>query len=240
MKSQEQLQEQYEDAYFALLMAEFARSEGKSAWEENERLKKDPNAEVPKEVDVRCQKAIRRHFAKQTAQKVGRITFKAFKHVAAIVGIAAILFISAFAASETVRVNTMNLIIDVLGESTDLHIGSRQNESVPIIKVGWLPDGYILEEQGESNISTWYQYRKSESELILIECTKSNGTVLSIDTEGAAVEYLNIQGSQAILADKDGELQLVWTTSNKMAFLSLIGEGVQKDDLIRVAIDLKY
>lgn len=47
MTKHEKLQEQYEDALFALLMEEFAAEEGKSALEENERLKCDPAFDVP-------------------------------------------------------------------------------------------------------------------------------------------------------------------------------------------------
>lgn len=47
MTKREQLIEQYEDALFALLMDSVAEEEGKKAIELNERLKADPEAEVP-------------------------------------------------------------------------------------------------------------------------------------------------------------------------------------------------
>ena len=49
MTKREQLIEQYEDALFALLMDSVAEEEGKKAIELNERLKADPEAEVPAE-----------------------------------------------------------------------------------------------------------------------------------------------------------------------------------------------
>ena len=48
MTKREQLIEQYEDALFALLMDSVAEEEGKKAIELNERLKADPEAEVPR------------------------------------------------------------------------------------------------------------------------------------------------------------------------------------------------
>ena len=47
MTRREKLQEQYEDALFALLMDDLAVEEGKKAYEENERLKADSSFEVP-------------------------------------------------------------------------------------------------------------------------------------------------------------------------------------------------
>ena len=49
MTRREKLQEQYEDALFALLMDDLAVEEGKKAYEENERLKADSSFEVPSE-----------------------------------------------------------------------------------------------------------------------------------------------------------------------------------------------
>ena len=54
MTRREQLQEQYEDALFALLMDELARSEGEKLLEENERLKQEPDADIPDDVMKRC------------------------------------------------------------------------------------------------------------------------------------------------------------------------------------------
>ena len=65
MTDHERLREQYEDALFALLMEGVAESEGEEALRLNEELKKDPNAEVPKDVQKRCEKTIRSAFAQK-------------------------------------------------------------------------------------------------------------------------------------------------------------------------------
>lgn len=65
MKTREQLQEEYEDALFALLMYDVAELEGRRAEEENERLRNDPNARVPEDLDRKCLQLINRHFLKK-------------------------------------------------------------------------------------------------------------------------------------------------------------------------------
>lgn len=79
MNRQEELQDRYEDALFALLMDKIAAAEGKEALEEIERLKNDPDAAIPEDVDKRCLQTIRRHFAKQKVHAVGRFTMKVVK-----------------------------------------------------------------------------------------------------------------------------------------------------------------
>ena len=49
MARHEELEEEYIDAYFALLMEEIGLEEGKRLERENEELRQDPNAAVPEE-----------------------------------------------------------------------------------------------------------------------------------------------------------------------------------------------
>ena len=144
MTRREKLQERYEDALFSLLMYEVAASEGEKAIEENERLQNDPAAAVPEDVDRRCLQTIHRAFAVRRAREVGHFTVKALGKVAMAAGIAAMLFVGAFAASETLRVNTINYLIETFDDSVDFHFERSEtdvNSPLPNITVGWMPDG---------------------------------------------------------------------------------------------------
>lgn len=70
MKTREQLQEEYEDALFALLMYDVAELEGRCTEEENERLLNDPNARVPEALDRKCLQLINRHFMKKKILRI--------------------------------------------------------------------------------------------------------------------------------------------------------------------------
>ena len=63
MTNREKLQENYEDSVLALLMDEFAESEGRRYIAENERLRQEPEAAVPEEVERRALRFIGRTFA---------------------------------------------------------------------------------------------------------------------------------------------------------------------------------
>lgn len=151
------------------------------------------------------------------------------------------LFTAAFAGSETVRVNTMNLVVEVFGESTDFYFaGNRAANTIPQVTAGWLPEGYLLKDYGEDDIGGWWLYEKSENEFIKIKYTLSDGVVLSIDTENAKTENIQINGIKAMLVQKGGDQQIVWGTEGKGAFIQIAGAGVTRDELIHVANELKY
>ena len=84
MTNHERLREQYEDALFALLMEGVAESEGEEALRLNEELKKDPNAEVPKDVQKRCEKTIRSAFARKQFRTTGRTAIRWLTSVAVV------------------------------------------------------------------------------------------------------------------------------------------------------------
>lgn len=241
MTRREQLQEQYEDALFALMMDDVATAEGKKYLEENERLKNDPDAAVPEEISRECLRTIRRQLAKRKARAAGRVTAKVFGRVAMVAGVAAMLFTAVFATSETVRVNTMNLVVKVYEECTDFYVENGQSaDTIPEVTTGWLPEGYILEDHSKDDVFAWYLYQKSDNESIKIKYTLSEGLVLSVDTEDAAVEHIEIHGAQAMLITKGDVQQLVWLTTDKSAFIQVLGIEVSRDELIHVAQELRY
>ena len=112
MTRQEILREQYEDALFALLMDRMICAEGERLLEENERLKSDPNAEIPEKLMKRCRKVIAREYAKKHFASVRHFSVKLFQKAAIITLTGMLFFTGALAASETLRNNTINLIVE--------------------------------------------------------------------------------------------------------------------------------
>lgn len=242
MTRREELQDKYEDALFALVMYDIATAQAKEAEEENERLKNDPTFFVPEDVDRRCLKTIRRHFAKQNARAVGRSAVKVAKRVLIAAGLAAILVVTAFAASETIRTKALNLIIQVFETHTDLdfNAASRDDNMIPQVKVGWFPDGFSLINQDSDNFGMWLEYRNPDDDFIEIDIRKTTGLGASIDTEDAEVEYITIRDMQAMLVEKEELYTLVWVTRDNSILISVTGYNISRDNILRVATELSY
>lgn len=238
MERRDILQERYEDALFALLMDEVAKNEGIRGLEENERLKHDPKFQFPEELDRRCKRTIRKSFTKQTAWRVGRFTFRSLKKITMIVGIAAMLFTSAFATSETVRVNTLNLVIEVFEGGTNFYFETPPQYDR--IEVGWVPSEFALEEQGKDGFSIWYQYRKSDTEYIFIEHSTTDGIGFGIDTEDAEISEVEVNGVKGMWIKAENYQQLILLTSNQETMVRLVAEGLSEKEFLHVAGELKY
>ena len=215
MTRREQLQEQYEDALFALLMDELATTEGKAALEENERLKNDPEYAVPTDVRQRCLKTISRCCARKKLRRTGKVLCRGFSRVAVIGMICMLLFTTAFAASPTFRANTLNLVMEIFEDSTAISFSNSnsENSSFPetcSVEVNWVPEGYTLVDQSDDKFLNSTFYRSEANDEFLINVFKGRNGRLNIDTEDAQVEPVTIQGCEGILVLKDGDAQLVW------------------------------
>lgn len=235
MTRKEQLYERYEDALFALLMDEVARSEGEKAAEESARLNADPSAAVPEEVDRRSLRTIRRRFARQKARSAGRITARAFGRVAMVAGVAVMLFTAAFAASDTVRVNTLNLLIETFDYGTVFSFQESKTAQAPQFELGWVPDGFALTERTESEFYTRESYAKSETEYFEIVCGYGNGSAVNIDTEGAGTESVEINGLTATFVQEEDDMQIIMVLPGNTTYVHIWGIGMVQDDVIKLA-----
>ena len=77
MTRHERLLENYEDAYFALLMEDVAQMENARLDRFNTELQNDPHAAVPEELTKRCLKTINAHFSNMRRSSSLRIVKKA-------------------------------------------------------------------------------------------------------------------------------------------------------------------
>lgn len=245
MTRREKLQEQYEDALFALLMDDLAWQEGELLLEENERLKTDPDADVPEEMMKRCRKVINQEFTKKQVSKVGRTSWNIFKKIAIAACISVLLFTVAFATSETVRVNTLNILMDVCDRYTDYRFSVDSNEEKPTVysgyDVGWLPEGMALTDQ--NIISDYPNYARTTYEgpngeyLNIILDTLGEAGVLSVNTEDAIVEDITVNGWNASLITTD-HVQIVIPFPEKMQILCVsffTGEALPgRDTFLRI------
>lgn len=240
MKNREQLREQYEDALFAMMMGELASREGEKAMKENKRLQDDPAAAVPGQIDRKCMQTIRGHFRKNHIRKAGRTARKALGIAAMVFGIFSALFVGAFAMSETVRANTMNLITETFGESTDFYFAPSPTNAVPQIKAGWVPEGFVLEDEGSDEMSSWFFYTNENGKYIRAFHTFGDGTVFSVDTENANIEHVQVCGVQAMLITKGDKAHITWGDWEEKGFVEIFCSGISPETLIRIAEGIQY
>ena len=215
----ERLYENYEDALFSLLMEDVAEAEGRSALEENERLKSDPSAALSKGLRRKLMGAIRRGFAVQDLRRAGRVSVKVIGKVAILVLVLVLSFSIAFTASADIREATADWIQrGVVGVRYKSHIrfsianyGAGDQDSSKkgminkvVVKVGWLPDDLDLFESSRSDNYIIRDYRNWEQtkQFVIYIAEFSEGGFFNIDSEDCQLLFMDIQGKSALASVK--------------------------------------
>lgn len=244
MTNREKLLDQYEDALFSLLMNEFAENEGKEALKENERLKEDITFVVPQELHQRCMKTITLYFAKRSIKKAGHVFGGVIKKIAVVALIGTLLFTTVFAVSSDFRIKTLNWVTEVFNDRTEFSFiedepVDKTDDDGQKVKVEWIPKGFYQKDQSENKFSLRLDYCSDNGEEFSVVVFEGANTTLGIDTEDAEVENIDIQGEEAILASKDGTIQIAWASQELQSYYIISGPETMKEDLIKVAQGIK-
>ena len=243
MTNREKLRENYEDSVLALLMDEFAESEGKRYIEENERLRQDPSAAVPEDVERRALQLINREFAKQNRAHTGKKLLRFLARIAIAAVFAALLFGAAFALSESVRAGTLNFLMQMDERIATWQftkdegaVSDGQNGALEIV-VDWVSEGYMRQPPVFFTPSdAMLDYINDAGGVIRISVHESEDFMHTLDLEEA--DYYNnivIQGCEGILRIKDDYIRIAWPYHNTELVVSIRSSDVDQDTLLRVA-----
>ena len=218
MKNREQLWEDYEEARFALLMDALAEAEGEEALRLSEALNRDPEGALPPEVDRRCEAVIRGAFVQRRLHATGRTAVRWLTKVLVAAMLGAVMFAAAFALSEDVRVATLNAVIEVMDDRTQITFegagGDAGGTAAPPaegtaaedgleyhynIALEWVPEGFEL-EGGIEGGSDLVSYLSPVDGLLEVSVTPySQSSVYNLNTEGCAKQEITVQGHPAEL-----------------------------------------
>lgn len=244
MNEDERLYEQYEDAFFALLMNRVAEANGKELMQKNEELLADPNAAVPESLSKRCLHTIEKSYRKAQIQKAAKKTLRTLNRVALWILIPLFMFVGVFAASETVRVKTLNYLIETfdVGTSYELSVGKNKIE-VPIEDnkarvLDAVPAEFILTTGEESETSCIYHFQNSLNEEFEVEIyyvSETNTATVTIDTEDAEVREENLNGQGISIVHKNNFYQIFWLEDTSNLMFVVYGEDISLDILQTVA-----
>ena len=244
MNEDERLYEQYEDAFFALLMNRVAEANGKELMQKNEELLADPNAAVPESLSKRCLHTIEKSYRKAQIQKAAKKTLRTLNRVALWILIPLFMFVGVFAASETVRVKTLNYLVETFdfGTSYELFVG-QNNLDIPAEDnkarvLNAAPADFILTTGEVSETSCIYHFQNSLNEEFEVEIyyvSETNTATVTIDTEDAEVREENLDGQGVSIIHKDNFYQICWIEDTSNLMFVVYGEDISLDVLQSVA-----
>lgn len=246
MNEQEDLYAQYEDAFFALLMNEVAEAEGQELLKKNEQLLADPNAAVPEAVSKRCLRTIEKSCRKARFQRNKQTMLRNLNRVALWILVPLLLFVGVFAASETVRVKTLNYLIEEFDVGTTFyfqhHPNTESSQEFLITRFSeavqkYIPNEYSLTFKSSDEISCdLYYINDSGEELTVSEYFLENidATVI-LDTENANVQDIIINGQKVTAIYKENFYQIAWLNNDSQTMCTLSGKDNIKDVIVNLA-----
>ena len=251
MNEDERLYEQYEDAFFALLMNRVTEANGKELMQKNEELLADPNAAVPESLSKRCLHTIEKSYRKAQIQKAAKKTLRTLNRVALWILIPLFMFVGVFAASETVRVKTLNYLVETFdfGTSYELFVG-QNNLDIPAEDnkarvLNAAPADFILTTGEESETSCIYHFQNSLNEEFEVEIyyvSETNTATVTIDTEDAEVREENLDGQGVSIIHKDNFYQICWIEDTSNLMFVVYGEDyscVREENISRMEFKMK-
>lgn len=231
------LQEQYEDALFSLMMEQVAEEEGRKAAALNQQLQDDPAAAVPASVRQRCEQTIRKAFSARKRKKVRRTLCKVMKTVVLVVLVLWVTLTISFAAVPNFKARVLNTVLNVIETHTDFTLAELRKQPVPPelqVDPGWIPEGFELVDDDSIRDGAWKSYRHPDSGATL-RIEKFYPADVSVDTEDAEIENIEIQGYPAKLITKNHEVSIIWLNSDCNVVYLIFTEWVPVEDALKFA-----
>lgn len=249
MTENKDLYEQYEEAFFAMLMDKIADAEGAELIKQNRMLQADPAAAVPAETTKRCLRLIRHQYHKAQRQRTARHSMRIITRIAVALMCLLVLYAVAFAASETVRVNTLNFLVQELDVGTqylfpgDEVAVENEDELIPDILDAIskaVPSSFTLISSEENIFERVFQFQNENGNEIYVQIWNLYDSAASatIDTEDADVQYQTIEGQDVMIVSKfytNQVYQVVWVDEVQKYMVDIIGRDVPIEDLLPIA-----
>lgn len=245
-KRMNELQDQYEDAFMALLMNEYAELNGARLLEEYEEAERSGAiSEVPEALDQKCRELIRRAYTKKRSRNRMQLFMRGSKRVAAIalavLGLCSVLVVSV----EAFRTPIVNFFIEQHEKYSTIDFGKDSNTATskntePTAEsqladrsedplVGMVPDGYTLTQflsKGKRGFTCLYKDDAGGS--ITFSATPTEG-LLNVDTEDAVVTDIELLDHKGKLIEKDG-CKIVWFDANVSVCYQLRATGLESSE----------
>ena len=232
------------DSVLKTMLSEYQEEEGRKILKEAEELNKTdeyaPTKQQIKEFEKISKKQLRK-------KKIISLSFKLKVYrTATALGVLLLIFNISVVSVPAMKEKTLEFFMKTYDDHTD--IGKYPGEKVEDVKnvsddrftiklskeyeITYLPKGFKLTNMNKDETG-WNADYYNEDKLITFSQSSLNGTDLSIDTENTKNTYVDINGQQAFVTEKDEQISVTWRVDENIIRVTSI--GVKKAELIKVA-----
>ena len=239
-----QINDEMMDSVLKTMLSEYQEEEGRKILKEAEELNKTdeyaPTKQQIKEFEKISKKQLRK-------KKIKSLNFKLKVYrTATALGVLFLIFNISVVSVPAMKEKTLEFFMKIYNDHTD--IGKYPGEKVEDVKnvsddrftiklskeyeITYLPEGFKLGDMSKDETG-WEANYYNEDEVITFSQSSLNGTDLSIDTENTKNTYVDINGQQAFVTEKDEQISVTWRVDENIIRVTSI--GVKKAELIKVA-----
>ena len=175
----------------------------------------------------------------KAAQNGGQMIFLIAKRVAIVILVCVISFSSVLIANAQLRERFFGWLVETFPQFSVFVPRDVESEQIDVdlntFVIGYLPDGFVLQDKAEMRTMVVFQYADSDGRTISIQLDKSNGRLFK-DTEDSTLNEFPFKDNTAIWWERDGLIHFVWQqnfiTGNITADLSI-------EEIIKIAESVK-
>lgn len=239
-----QINDEMMDSVLKTTLSEYQEEEGRKILKEAEELNKTdeyaPTKQQIKEFEKISKKQLRK-------KKIKSLNFKLKVYrTATALGVLLLIFNISVVSVPAMKEKTLEFFMKTYNDHTD--IGKYPGEKVEDVKnvsddrftiklskeyeITYLPEGFKLGDMSKDETG-WEANYYNEDEVITFSQSSLNGTDLSIDTENTKNTYVDLNGQQAFVTEKDEQISVTWRVDENIIRVTSI--GVKKAELIKVA-----
>lgn len=236
------------DSVLKTMLSEYQEEEGRKILKEAEELNKTDEYAPTKQQIKEFKKISKKQLRKK---KIKSLSFKLKVYrTATALGVLLLIFNISVVSVPAMKEKTLEFFMKTYDDHTD--IGKYPGEKVEDVKnvsddrftiklseeyeITYLPKGFKLRDMHKDEIG-WEANYYNEDKLITFSQSSLNGTDLSIDTENTKNTYVDINGQQAFMTEKENLVNMVWRVDENIITVS--GIDVSKKEIIKVARSVK-
>ncbi len=239
-----QINDEMMDSVLKTMLSEYQEQEGRKILKETEELNKSDEYAPTKQQIKEFEKISKKQLHKK---KIKSLSFKLKVYrTATALGVLLLIFNVSVVSVPAMKEKTLEFFMKTYNDHTD--IGKYPGEKVEDVKnvsddrftiklskeyeITYLPEGFKLGDMSKDETG-WEANYYNEDEVITFSQSSLNGTDLSIDTENTKNTYVDINGQQAFVTEKDEQISVTWRVDENIIRVTSI--GVKKAELIKVA-----
>lgn len=239
-----QINDEMMDSVLKTMLSEYQEEEGRKILKEAEELNKTDEYAPTKQQIKEFEKISKKQLCKK---KIKSLNFKLKVYrTATALGVLLLIFNISVVSVPAMKEKTLEFFMKIYNDHTD--IGKYPGEKVEDVKnvsddrftiklskeyeITYLPEGFKLGDMSKDETG-WEANYYNEDEVITFSQSSLNGTDLSIDTENTKNTYVDINGQQAFVTEKDEQISVTWRVDENIIRVTSI--GVKKAELIKVA-----